>query len=699
MSNLATFSKVTTAHQAKLAYVYIRQSSLGQVRLHQESTDLQYRLAERAVALGWPRERVEVIDDDLGKSGVSAEDRQGFQRLLAEIGLGKVGMVVSLDASRLARNNRDWHQLLELCSLFGVLIADGEQLYDPRAYHDRLLLGLSGMMSEAELHQLKLRLHQGERHKAERGELRLPLPAGLDRSRAGEVMLNPDEEAQARIRLVFDKFRELKSAKAVLRYLQQHGLKLPIRPLRGPAPHEIEWRPATNSLVLHILKNPAYAGAYVYGRRTSDPTRRSPDHARSGTIKVPLDQWPICLRDAHPGYITWEEFIANQQQLKDNFNHYEAGRRGVPRKGAALLQGITYCGRCGRRMRLHYSGAQGEYPVYVCNADQSLECLPRCQEVRGLQIDAEIERLVLAALAPDQLSLALEAMGQLEAESNTLKQQWELKRERAKYETERARRQYDAVEPENRLVARQLERNWEEKLRRAEEVEQEYRHWLKEQSLAITEADRAEILALAEDLPQLWHAPTTTASDRKQIVRFIISDVILDQKRERGHLWFKVNWQTGACSEHRLRRNVRDYNDHAEAEKLRQRIEELNRAQKMDAEIAEQLNTEGFVTAQGQSFDSKLIWLLRNKWNIRTVKINGSDCNPPRWPDGSYSVAGAAEALDIKPITVFCWLRKGKLQGEQLAKGLPWKIKLTEEQVMELKNQVRRVSRSSKEAS
>lgn len=698
MSNLATFSKVTTAHQAKLAYVYIRQSSLGQVRQHQESTDLQYRLAERAVALGWPRERVEVIDDDLGKSGVSAEDRQGFQRLLAEIGLGKVGLIVSLDASRLARNNRDWHQLLELCSLFGVLIADGEQLYDPRAYHDRLLLGLSGMMSEAELHQLKLRLHQGERHKAERGELRLPLPAGLDRSRAGEVMLNPDEEVQARIRLVFDKFRELKSAKAVLRYLQQHGLKLPIRPLRGPAPHEIEWSPATSSLVLHILKNPAYAGAYVYGRRTSDPTRRSPDHARSGTIKVPLDQWPVCLRDAHPGYITWEEFIANQQQLKDNFNHYEAGRRGVPRKGAALLQGITYCGRCGRRMRLHYSGAQGEYPVYVCNADQSLECLPRCQEVRGLQIDAEIERLVLAALAPDQLSLALEAMDQLEAESNTLKQQWELKRERAKYETERARRQYDAVEPENRLVARQLERNWEEKLRRAEEVEQEYGRWLKEQSLAITEADRAEILALAEDLPQLWHAPTTTASDRKQIVRFIVRDVILDQKRERGHLWFKVNWQTGACSEHRLRRNVRDYNDHAEAERLRQRIEELNRAQKMDAEIAEQLNTEGFVTAQGQSFDSKLIWLLRNKWKIPTVKINGSDCNPPRWPDGSYSVAGAAEALDIKPITVFCWLRKGKLQGEQLAKGLPWKIELTEEQVAELKNQVRRVSRSSKEA-
>src|SRR5712672_133459 len=259
-------SPVTTAHRAKLAYIYVRQSTAGQVRQHQESTELQYRLVDRAALFGWPKERIEVIDDDLGKSGTSSDSRGGFQRLIAEIGLGKAGLVLSLDASRLARNNHDWHQLLELCSLFGVLIADGERVYDPCAYHDRLLLGLSGIMSEAELHQIKLRLHQGERQKAARGELRLPLPSGLARARGGEITLHPDEQVQRRLEFVFRKFNELHSAKAVMRELRRHDLPLPVRPLRGPAPHEIAWVPATSSRVLQVLHNPAYAGAYVYGR-------------------------------------------------------------------------------------------------------------------------------------------------------------------------------------------------------------------------------------------------------------------------------------------------------------------------------------------------------------------------------------------------------------------------------------------------
>jgi DNA invertase Pin-like site-specific DNA recombinase len=697
-NQVALAAKVTTSHQARLAYIYVRQSSLGQVLKHQESTDLQYRLVERAVQLGWPRERVGIIDDDLGKSGASAEHRHGFQHLLAEIGLGKVGLVISLDASRLARNNRDWYQLLELCSLFGALIADGEQLYDPRAYHDRLLLGLSGMMSEAELHHLKMRLQQGERHKAARGELRLPLPAGLSHSRTGEIMLNPDEEVQARLRLVFQKFRELKSAKAVVRYFQQHNLALPIRPLSGPAPHEIEWRPANSTRVGNILKNPAYAGAYVYGRRTVDPLRRRPEHARSGTVRVPIEEWEVCLREAHPGYISWEEFLANQQQLQDNTNQFEKGRRGVPRKGMALLQGIVFCGCCGRRMRVAYSGPHGEYPVYLCNADSSQEGRPHCQEVRALQVDVQIEQLVLAALAPDQLALALEAISQLEEEARTLQQQWKLRLERVKYGAERARRQYDAVEPENRLVARQLEQHWEEQLRRVEETEREYQCWLSEQLLALTETDRAEILALGEDLPRLWYAPTTTAADRKQIVRFIIKEVILNQKCERGQVIMKINWQTGANSEYRFRRKVHAYEQYAELEALRQRIQELNNEQKLDAEIAAQLNAEGFISALGKPFQSGLIFMLRKKWRIPTVKINSTDYNPARWPDGTFSVTGAAAALEVAPITVFAWLRKGKLPGEQLSKGMPWKISLTDEQISELKSKVRRINRSSKEA-
>ena len=274
--------RLTTTHRAKLAYIYVRQSSLNQVRQHQESTELQYRLVDRAVGLGWPHERVQVIDEDLGKSGAGSIERHGFQKLIAEIGLGNAGLVVSLDASRLARNNRDWHQLLELCSVFGVLIADGERLYDPRAYHDRLLLGLSGIMSEAELHQIRMRLHQGERQKASRGELRLPLPAGLAHDRAGLIILNPDEEVQARLLLVFAKFRELQSARGVMRFLRASGLPLPVRPILGPSPHDVVWREADSARVRNILQNPAYAGAYVYGRRQKDPSRCRPARTSCG---------------------------------------------------------------------------------------------------------------------------------------------------------------------------------------------------------------------------------------------------------------------------------------------------------------------------------------------------------------------------------------------------------------------------------
>jgi DNA invertase Pin-like site-specific DNA recombinase len=696
---LSTDERITTAHRAKLAYVYVRQSSPGQVRHHQESTELQYRLVERAVLFGWPRERVHVIDDDLGKSGASSRDRHGFQMLIAEVGLGKAGLVMSLDASRLARNNRDWHQLLELCSLFGVLIADGERLYDPGAYHDRLLLGLSGIMSEAELHQIKIRLHQGERQKAARGELRLPLPAGLIHNRDGSVTFNPDEEVQERLRLVFVKFRELRSAKAVMRYLRRGGLLLPVRPLHGPAPHDVVWRAADSARVIHILKNPAYAGAYVYGRRRPDPLRRQPGSERIGTVAVAPEDWSICLKDAHPAYLDWDEFMANRRQLADNVARYDAGRPGAPRKGNGLLQGIVSCGRCARRMCLRYSGPHGDYPVYVCVADHSSEGRPRCQEVRALAVDAEVERLILAALTPDRIVLAIAAAGEIEEETRAMERQWSLKRERARYDAERARRQYDAVEPENRLVARSLERVWEERLRRMDQIEHEYNAWRREQVISVSDADRQEILALGEDLPGLWHAVTTRSADRKQIVRLVIKELILDQKRRPGYVWIKVIWQTGAASEHWLQRCVQSYAQHADQDRLRQRIAELNGLQKIDGEIAAILNQEALRTAHGPPFSGKMIHCLRKRWQIPTVKINGTAANPPRWPDGSYSVQGAAIAIGITPQVIFDWLRRGWLTGRQVAKGMPWQIALSPEQAVELRAKVRRTTRFKREAS
>src|SRR6267378_1694252 len=334
-------SPVTTAHRAKLAYIYVRQSTAGQVRQHQESTELQYRLVDRAALFGWPKERIEVIDDDLGKSGTSSDSRGGFQRL----------------------------------------IADGERVYDPCAYYDRLLLGLSGIMSEAELHQIKLRLHQGERQKAARGELRVPLPAGLAYGRDGRIGFSPDEEVHARLLHLFAKFRELRSAKAVMRHFQEANFLVPVRPLDGPSPHDVVWRLASNARILQVLKNPAYAGAYVYGRRRRTPIGRRSGSRQGATEAVAIQDWPVCLKDAFPGYIDWREFMANQRRLADNLNHYDANRHGVPRQGNALLQGIAICGRCGRRMGLHYSGQNGNYPVYLCRADQHQHGGPRAPSI------------------------------------------------------------------------------------------------------------------------------------------------------------------------------------------------------------------------------------------------------------------------------------------------------------------------------
>lgn len=690
--------KVTTDHRAKLAYVYVRQSSLSQVTRHTESTDLQYGLAQRAVDLGWPPDRVRTIDEDLGTSGSSADHRRGFQHLMAEIGLARVGLVISQDASRLARNNSDWYQLLELCSVFGTLMADSERLYDPRTYHDRLLLGLSGMMSEAELHHLKLRLQAGEWHKAERGELRLALPAGLARLRDGEVVLNPDQEVQARIHLVFQEFREVGTAKGVVRYLRRHQLPLPARPLRGPAPHDIVWQPATSSLVLSVLKNPAYAGVYVYGRSTKDPTRRQPGRPYTGTVRRPMDTWPVVRHNQYPGYITWEEFLAIQEQLRANQSCYAQGQPGAPRKGQALLQGIAICGRCGAHMGLHYSGTRGEFPVYACRYAQQQRQEPSCQEVRALGIDAEVEGILLAALAPDRIALALAALEELEQEDTALRRQWELRRERARYEADRARRQYDAVEPENRLVARTLEGVWEAKLRALEQVDQGYQAWLRQNQVVLTPADRETILALGADLPTLWHAPTTTPADRKRILQLLVTEVILDQRREPGKVWFQINWRTGAVTQHWYVRRVRSYDDYAYLTQLQNRIRELSKLQKMDEEIAETLNAEVMRPAHAERFTGPLVWLLRKKWGIPAVRVKVTATTPDRWEDGSYSVHGMSALLDVYPSTVYHWLLAGRIQGVQLAKGMPWQIPLSDADIAALQEHLAQARRPKREA-
>ena len=685
---------ITSQHRARLAYVYVRQSSPGQVVRHSESTELQYRLVERAVALGWPRERVQVIDDDLGQSATAADGRPGFQHLVAELSLARVGLVLSLDASRLARNNGDWHRLVELCGLFGTLIADGERLYDPGAYHDRLLLGLSGMLSEAELHQLKLRLHAGARQKAERGELRLSLPVGLVRRPDGTAGLDPDQEIQARIRLVFELFADLGSARAVMQYLRRAGLPLPVRPRRGPEPHPVGWEPARTSRVLSLLKNPAYAGAYVYGRTAIDPTRRRPGQRYSRTVRPPLDEWPICLRDAHPAYIPWDEFVRNQARLRANQSRYYRAQPGVPRRGRALLQGIARCGRCGGWMALGYSGRRGQYPVYRCAGAKGEYGGATCQEVRAAAVDAAVEAALLAALAPDQVALALAALEELEAEDRALERQWQLRLERARYEATRAERQYQAVEPENRLVARTLERQWEERLRAVEEVEQACARWRRQPGVTLAAADRAAILALGEDFPAVWYAPTTTPADRKRLLRLVIRDVLLDQRRARGQVWVQITWQTGATTEHWVRRRVLGYDQHADLEALHQRVRALHATGHVDAEIAATLNAEGFQTAHGRPFNGRAVWYLRRAWGLPPVAATTS--GDLAEAERIVSAAEAARLIGVYPTTIYKWLRTGRLRGVHLRTGLPWKMVVSPAIIEGLQAHVARARRSKR---
>jgi excisionase family DNA binding protein len=458
----------------------------------------------------------------------------------------------------------------------------------------------------------------------------------------------------------------------------------------------VVWQPAHTSTVIGILKNPAYAGVYVYGQHRMDPTRRTPGHPASGTVHVPFEDWPVVIQNVYPAYISWEQFMANRKRLADNQNKYREDRPGAPRKGQALLQGILRCGRCGAKMTLHYSGPQGEFPVYACNfARQQLQ-QGHCQEVRALGLDAEVEQILLAALAPDRVALTLFALEQLEAEYRTLRQQWQIRLERAQYEAERARRQFNAVEPENRLVARNLETLWEQKLRAKEQLEGEYQQWLGQNRLELTEADREEILALGENFAQVWAAPTTTPTDRKQIMRLLIQDVIVDQHREKGRVWFQINWQTGATSEHHYTRRVRSYADYVDLPQLEQRIRQLHAEGKMDEDIAATLNAEGFRPPHRQPFTSKLLWILRKQMGLPTVVHQG--VLPDRWEDGAYSVIGAAKRLGVYTGTIYTWVYGGRLPATQVGKGTPYRISLDEDKIAELLIHLDQVRRSKRKA-
>ena len=603
-------SKVTAEHLQSAAYLYIRQSSLHQVLENTESTERQYALRRRAVALGWPEERIVVIDHDQGQSGASASDREGFQRLVADVGLGKAGIVMGLEVSRLARNCADWHRLLEICALSHTLILDEDGLYDPAHYNDRLLLGLKGTMSEAELHVLKARLVGGVLNKAQRGELKMPLPVGLVYDDDDRVVLDPDQQVQHSLRVFFATFERTGSGWATVQTFRRESLKFPKRGQAGTG--EIAWQELTHHITLDTLHNPRYAGAFCFGR-----TRRWKDmEGKCHSQELPRDQWRFLKQNAHAGYISWDQFLTHQKRLLQNSQCHGGERKaGPPREGPALLQGLVLCGKCGSSMTICYHHRGGRLtPDYVCQKNCVQRAEDTCQRIPGGGIDEAVGQLLVQSVTPLSLEIALNVQSEIQtrlAEADRLRQQ---QVQRAQYEADRARVRYMRVDPNNRLVADTLEAQWNEKLRMLAQAKEEYEKQQRLDSAQLTEEQKAKILAEATDFPRLWQAPTTSDRDRKRMARLLLEDVTLRREQE---IIVQLRFKGGATHQLRLPLPKAAW---ALRKTKPEIITEIDRLldDHTEAEVAHLLNEQGWHSSAGNPFTRGMVHMLRRSHRLKT---------------------------------------------------------------------------------
>ena len=662
-------SKIEATHLERLACVYIRQSSLRQVEENLESQDLQYQLVGRAHSLGWPEGRIQVVDDDLGKSGISSAERSGFQSLVASVGLGQVGIILVTDVSRLARNCADWYRLLDLASVCATLISDSSGIYDPRIYDDRLLLGLKGTFSEAQWYNMRTQLCAAQMNKARRGELRLRLPIGFERLENGQVSLAPDQQVQSVLHLVFEQFERLGSGQKVLRFLRDQHVLLPHR-----REGSVEWVRASYPQIYSLLKQPAYAGAFVYGRHHRQ--HLPGEQHKVITHSLAQGEWPVLIQNAHPAYISWEQFQRNQQRLSENAQGKQ-WKRGAARQGAALLAGMVICGRCGRSMHVHYTHAS----AYICDHDTYHFADPRCQSLRIAPIDQAITDLFLQAVQPAHLETALLALHELDLQHQSLTHQRQLHLEQIRYEAQLARRRFTVVDPENRLVAAELERAWEEKLLALQQAEQEFLHFQSLPPAALSPADQTAIRRLAQDLPALWFAPTTTPEDRKRLLRCLIRSVTLDSSSKPGLICLHVTWHTGAITHLEIPRPRHGTPPAtAIANRLRQLAVHLP-----DDQIAGQLNAEGFPTATGLPWTLARVRAVRRKHHIPTgCPYLPSQVSGLTRGDGLIPAQSAAKRLGISRFMISDWFHAGLLIGHQRSPGAALWIRLTAEDIQRL---------------
>jgi DNA invertase Pin-like site-specific DNA recombinase len=642
--------KVTSNHLRRDAYLYVRQSTVRQVFENTESTRRQYGLRERAVALGWPIERVRVIDTDLGKSGASAADREGFQKLVGEVGMGHAGIVLGLEVSRLARNSTDWHRLLEICALTDTLILDEDGIYSPGDFNDRLLLGLKGTMSDAELHVLRARLRGGILSQARRGALKTPLPVGLTYDAANNVVLDPDDQVRKSITLLFETFERTGSASATVKHFRQQELRFPRRPRGGPHRGTLLWEGLRHWRVLRVLHNPRYAGAFCFGRTR---TRKRPGE----TIEVemlPRDEWIALLPDAHPGYITWEQFEANLDRLRANAQARGAERRkSPPREGPALLQGLAICGVCGRRMTVRYHTRKGKpWPEYVCQSESIETASEKCQFIPGSGIDEAIGALLVETVTPVTLEVAMQVQAEIEArvvEADTLRRQ---RIERVRHEADLARRRFMEADPGNRLVVDVLEAEWNDKLRALHDAQEELERRRTEDHLKLDDERRREILALATDFPRLWNDPKTPQRERKRMVHLLLDDVTLTKGDE---ITAGVRFRGGATQGLVLPLAQ-------PAWQLRQTsagvIAEIDALldDYTEGQIARILNERGHVSGEGLPFHALIVQRLRRDYGLETRYHRLRNA-------GMLTLEETADQFNICTATLKAWRRAGLVRA------------------------------------
>lgn len=663
-------TKIQKNHLEKPAYIYIRQSTIAQVRHHQESTERQYALKERAIDLGW--KEVRVLDGDLGISGTQMAGRNDFKTLVTDVSMRKAGAVFALEASRLARNSTDWHRLLELCAFTDTLLIDEDGCYHPADFNDQLLLGLKGTMSQAELHFLRGRLQGGKINKAKKGELRSPLPVGFVYDEEGHTVLDPDAEVRHAVTMLFEKFRETGSAYGVVHAFAKEGIQFPKRAYGGAWNGKLIWGRLSEGRVRGMLRNPAYAGAYVYGRYQSRK-----DITPDGTFftrvrEAPLESWTVFLEDHHEGYLSLQTFLENRELLERNRTNGQI-LPGPAREGHALLHGLLICHTCGRRLTVRYMGNGGIYPVYECNW-QRREGLSTtsCLTIRCDRLDGPVVARLLEVVEPKQIEIALEAFEELERREETVDNQWRMKLERAAYEVDLAQRRYENVDPANRLVAATLERQWNNALARVEEIKKEFDAHRASRRVALTDERKNDILSLAQDLPALWGSPSTQDKDRKRILRTLIKDITVE-RMEAKKVMLHLRWQGGTCEDIPVFLPPRYCDQIRYSDKVVERVRVL--AQELaDSKIAAHLNEAGLLSPKGKRFTPSIVSWIRYRHRIPAPVL--------KLP-GELTVGQVAEKFAVSPHVVYYWIDHNVLSARR-PDGAPYYIALDPEKEKEL---------------